>query len=250
MIRMDSAFESSALAATIRANGGTATLWDGFSEPAVGQILLLDMKSARTMPLSANLHAFSRRIILIEPGERGELSGFQALGFESFLVRPVRGASLVRVLSGKQVSKRDLRSDGEAAEIIRDQSRNLYVLVAEDNEINALLVKSALTRAGHTVMVVGDGRSAVGEVFKTKHAPDVVLMDLHMPVMDGLDAISAIRTAEDEKGRKHVPILALTADGQMDVEQAVRAVGGDGMITKPVDPARLVFLVEEAAAAA
>ena len=79
---------------------------------------------------------------------------------------------------------------------------------------------------------------------------DLLITDIRMPIMDGLDAISAIRTAEDEKGRKHVPILALTADGQMDVEQAVRAVGGDGMITKPVDPARLVFLVEEAAAAA
>ncbi len=70
-----------------------------------------------------------------------------------------------------------------------------------------------------------------------------------MPVMDGLDAIAAIRTSEDERGRAPVPILALTADGQIEVEHAVRAVGGDGMIIKPVDPARLVLLVEEAAAA-
>ena len=55
--------------------------------------------------------------------------------------------------------------------------------------------------------------------------------------------------SEDEKGRGPIPILALTADGQLEVEQAVRAVGGDGMITKPVDPARLVLMVEEAAAA-
>ncbi len=250
VIQMKSVLESNALAATISANGGTAARWDGVSKPDAGSILLLDMKSARDMLANADIQTFSRRIILIEPGERGELPGFTALGFESFLVRPVRGASLVRVLSGKQGSRRDLHANGDAVAAIRDQSRNLFVLVAEDNEINALLVKSALTRAGHTVMVVGDGRSAVGEVFKSKHTPDVVLMDLHMPIMDGLDAISAIRTAEDEKGRKHVPILALTADGQMDVAQAVRAVGGDGMITKPVDPARLVFLVEEAAAAA
>lgn len=248
MIRMESALEATALGQTIATNGGTAIHWDGVSEPDFATILLLDMKSARATQSNANLQRFARRIILIEPGERGALPSFTALGFESFLVRPVRGASLVRVLSGKQAAKRDASTDAAAAN--QDPSRKLSVLVAEDNEINALLVKSALTRAGHSVTVVGDGRSAVGEVFKPKHTPDVVLMDLHMPIMDGLDAISAIRTAEDEKGRKHVPILALTADGQMGVEQAVRAVGGDGMITKPVDPARLVFLVEEAAAAA
>ena len=248
MIQMESHFEVEALASTIAAHGGEAKRWTGHSELDADSILLMDMKSAQKLPKETDLQAFARRIILIEPGERGQMPEFQDRGFESFLVRPVRGASLVRVLSGRQAAKREALA--QDAEPNRDQSRKLSVLLAEDNEINALLVKSALTRAGHTVTVVGDGRSAVGEVFKTRHMPDVVLMDLHMPIMDGLDAISAIRTAEDEKGRKHVPILALTADGQMDVEQAVRAVGGDGMITKPVDPARLVFLVEEAAAAA
>ncbi len=248
-IVMDSGLEAGALAATINENGGQAENWDGLAS-AAGSILLMDMKSARKLSAEADLQQFSRRIILIEPGERGDLPDFKARGFESFLVRPVRGASLVRVLSGKQAPRRPAQMPGADETPNRDQSRRLSVLVAEDNEINALLVKSALTRAGHTVTVVGDGRSAVGEVFKTRHMPDVVLMDLHMPIMDGLDAIAAIRTAEDEKGRRHVPILALTADGQLDVEHAVRAVGGDGMITKPVDPARLVFLVEEAAAAA
>jgi CheY-like chemotaxis protein len=153
------------------------------------------------------------------------------------------------VLTGKQSSRKPGAQISVDEPSGRSQTRKLSVLVAEDNEINALLVKSALTRAGHAVTVVSDGRSAVSEAVKARGLPDVVLMDLHMPVMDGLDAIAAIRTAEDEKGRGHVPILALTADGQAGVETAVRAVGGDGMITKPVDPARLVYLVEEAAAA-
>jgi CheY-like chemotaxis protein len=123
-------------------------------------------------------------------------------------------------------------------------------LVAEDNEINALMVKSALIRAGHSVTVVGDGRSAVNEVNAHPDAHDLVLMDLHMPVMDGLDAIAAIRNGEDEHGRRPVPILALTADGQAEIERAVRSVGGNGYVTKPVDPARLIGLIEETAAAA
>ncbi len=248
-IVMDSQIEADALVSTIVANGGRAENWNFHNKPNANSILLMDLKSAREFSSDSGLNAFARRIILIEPGERGDLDAFRSLGFESFLVRPVRGASLVRVLSGKPNAKREPHAQGGAMEPKLDQSRKLSVLVAEDNEINALLVKSALTRAGHSVTVVGDGRSAVGEVFKPRHMPDVVLMDLHMPIMDGLDAIAAIRTAEDEKGRKHVPILALTADGQLEIEQAVRAVGGDGMITKPVDPARLVFLVEEAAAA-
>jgi CheY-like chemotaxis protein len=188
-------------------------------------------------------------VVLIEPGERGELESLRVAGFDTYLVRPVRSASLARVLSGKANLQRARAAEISTVKRGANKLRRLSVLVAEDNEINALLVRSALTKAGHTVTVVGDGRSAVGEMTRTKHGHDVVLMDLHMPIMDGLDAIAAIRTCEDEKGRTHVPILALTADGQLEVEHAVRAVGGDGMITKPVDPARLVLMVEEAVAA-
>ncbi len=249
LIAMTSTVEAEALAATIVSNGGRAALWNGRDAVPGNAILLMDMKFAHRNVRAAGTALFKRRIILIEPSERGNLPEFRGLGFESFLVRPVRGASLIRLLCGKAQARNANAVKSNGAQISPDQSRKLTVLVAEDNEINALLVKSALTRAGHFVTVVGDGRTAVGEVFKSRHAPDIVLMDLHMPVMDGLDAIAAIRTAEDERGRRHVPILALTADGQIEIEQAVRAVGGDGMITKPVDPARLVLLVEEAAAA-
>lgn len=248
MIAMASRIEAETLAASIAANGGSAEVWDLTTQPLPGTVLLLDKKTADRLSDDA-LRLFDRRIILIEPGERGSLPAFKTRGCESYLVRPVRGASLVRVLSGKQSSRKPGTQISVDEPSGRSQTRKLSVLVAEDNEINALLVKSALTRAGHAVTVVSDGRSAVSEAVKARGLPDVVLMDLHMPVMDGLDAIAAIRTAEDEKGRGHVPILALTADGQAGVETAVRAVGGDGMITKPVDPARLVYLVEEAAAA-
>ena len=70
-----------------------------------------------------------------------------------------------------------------------------------------------------------------------------------MPVLDGLDAIAAIRAGEDELGLNPIPIYALTADGQTGVESAVRAIGGNGYVTKPVDPLRLVTIVEEAVAA-
>lgn len=245
-----SALEAEALAATIMAHGGTASVLDGrLIDPQPHKTLLVDFRSASALEDHGAVAGYRRRIILIEPGERGELESMRRLGYETYLVRPVRSASLVRVIAGQPTARKQIAARQDEGPAKEGSARKLSILVAEDNEINALLVRSALTRAGHSVTVVGDGRSAVDEISRASVGHDVVLMDLHMPVMDGLDAIAAIRTSEDEKGRAPVPILALTADGQIEVEHAVRAVGGDGMIIKPVDPARLVLMVEEAAAA-
>lgn len=244
------ALEAEALASTIQSQGGDAVAIKASAiDPQPGKTLLVDFRSAAVLDSEDAVAGYGRKIILIEPGERGELERMRDLGYEAYLVRPVRSASLVRVIAGN-ANRGKPGSAGKPVKALRQgNQRKLSILVAEDNEINALLVRSALTKAGHTVTVVGDGRSAVSEMTRPKAEHDVVLMDLHMPVMDGLDAIAAIRVSEDEKGLGPVPILALTADGQVEIEQAVRAVGGDGMITKPVDPARLVLMVEEAAAA-
>jgi CheY-like chemotaxis protein len=118
--------------------------------------------------------------------------------------------------------------------------------LAEDNDISALLVTSALERVGHLVTRESDGRSAVARATDKHQRFDVILMDLHMPEMDGMDAIAAIRASEEERSSPPVPILVLTADGQAETEAAARGVGATGFITKPVDPFRLLDLVEEA----
>ena len=82
-----------------------------------------------------------------------------------------------------------------------------------------------------------------------KHRYDVVLMDLHMPVMDGLDAIAVIRRHEEEMGVAPVPIMVLSADNQEKTRHAVLAHGASGFVTKPLDPEALVEAVEEQAAA-
>jgi CheY-like chemotaxis protein len=126
----------------------------------------------------------------------------------------------------------------------------LSILIAEDNDINAMLARATLQKAGHRVEIVGNGKAAVEAVTGAgpKHRYDVVLMDLHMPVMDGLDAIAVIRRHEEEMGVAPVPIMVLTADNQEKTRHAVLAHGASGFVTKPLDPEALVEAVEEQAA--
>jgi CheY-like chemotaxis protein len=98
--------------------------------------------------------------------------------------------------------------------------------------------------------VVGNGKAAVDAVtLAGKMRYDVVLMDLHMPVMDGLDAISLIRRHEEDRGAAPVPIMVLSADSQERTRHQVLAHGASGFVTKPLDPDALIRAVEEQAAA-
>jgi CheY-like chemotaxis protein len=130
----------------------------------------------------------------------------------------------------------------------RRRQRSLSILIAEDNEINALLARATLAKAGHKVEVVGNGKAAVEALAVTVPRFDVVLMDLHMPVMDGLDAIALIRRDEEERGAVPVPIMVFSADSQERTRHFVLAHGASGFLVKPLDPEVLVRTVEEHAA--
>ena len=127
----------------------------------------------------------------------------------------------------------------------------LNILIAEDNEINAMLARVALSKAGHHVRLVTNGRAAVDAVIhaQTGRRFDVVLMDLHMPVMDGLDAIALIRKHEEEHGAPPIPIMVLSADSQETTRHAVLAHGATGFVSKPLDPKALAEAVAEQAVA-
>jgi CheY-like chemotaxis protein len=190
-------------------------------------------------------------ITLIAPTDRGRLGEFRAAGYSMFLARPVRGTTLMRMLmKGKPQKARRPRKrrDGAPAGEKR-QVPCLSVLVAEDNDINAVLARAALVRAGHRVEIVGNGRAAVSALATPNHRFDLVLMDLHMPVMDGLDAITAIRRHEEETAKAPVPIIVLSADGQEATRHEVLAHGASGFLLKPLDPDRLLAAVEEQSAA-
>jgi signal transduction histidine kinase/CheY-like chemotaxis protein len=125
--------------------------------------------------------------------------------------------------------------------------QNLRVLVAEDNLVNQRLVQKLLEREGHVPTLVGNGRTCV-EVFAAQSI-DLVLMDMQMPEMDGLQATKRIRELEAGRGQR-VPIVALTANAGSEDRVACLASGMDDVLTKPVSVPKLQAMLRRYAATA
>lgn len=112
-----------------------------------------------------------------------------------------------------------------------------HLLVAEDNPINALVIKSLLGRIGVTMTLVVDGQKAVDLITSgnTSPPPDLILMDVHMPLLDGYGATEKIRRWEIDNAQARIPIIALTADAFEEDRRHCLAVGMDDFLPKPVD---------------
>jgi CheY-like chemotaxis protein len=116
------------------------------------------------------------------------------------------------------------------------------VLLAEDNPVNQQVAAGLLTRRGHHVTIAHNGREAMERLAVERF--DLVLMDLQMPVMGGLEATSEIRRGERSTG-EHVRIVAMTAHAMDSDRERCLAAGMDGYLSKPFDPRKLFAVVEE-----
>jgi CheY-like chemotaxis protein len=119
----------------------------------------------------------------------------------------------------------------------------LRVLVAEDNEFNADLVRELLTRRGHEVHVATRGDDAL--VALAQGGFDLMLLDLHMPGLDGFHVIERIRAGERATGG-HLPVIALTARSRAEDRERCRAAGMDGFVSKPIRASTLWEAIEQA----
>ena len=131
--------------------------------------------------------------------------------------------------------------EGTAAAGAAESRPSLRILLAEDNPVNQKLAVALLERAGHSVSVAGNGRDAVEAL--AEEAFDLVLMDVHMPVMDGLEATAAIREREEQTGT-HVPVLALTASAMAGDQDRCLGAGMDGCLSKPIQVDELSAAVD------
>jgi CheY-like chemotaxis protein len=172
------------------------------------------------------------KVMLLTSAGSAGLRGRRASLFEAVLVKPVKQSDLLDaivtafakpVVLRRQRAKRPLRTERSA--------RALRVLVAEDNLTNQKLVSALLDHKGHHVEIVGDGRLAVERA--AAETFDVILMDVQMPEMSGLEATEAIRERERATGG-HVPIVALTARAMTGDREQCFAAGMDGYVSKPV----------------
>ncbi|MGB3415124.1 MAG: ATP-binding protein [Mesorhizobium sp.] len=262
VVLSENTVEATAIAKTVEAHGGAAEIAVTAAQAAtlaVGctAILIdaaLESSDARLLRhLRQTAFPTCEAITLIAPTDRGLLGELRVNGYSTFLARPIRGETLLRVLVSGGAATPIAPAPGSRPATARPASRQpgLSVLIAEDNEINAMLARATLLKAGHRVEVVGNGRAAVDAIVnagaRTRY--DVVLMDLHMPLLDGLDAISIVRRHEEDHGLPPLPIMVLSADSQENTRHRVLAHGASGFLTKPLDPEALVLAVEQQVAA-
>jgi PAS domain S-box-containing protein len=185
-----------------------------------------------------------RIVLLTSGGKRGDAARCEKLGVAAYLKKPFDRLELrevlLRVLAEGQVTHE--RRSLVTRHTIREQTKSLTFLVAEDNEVNQRLIARLLEKRGHIVVLAQNGREALGALEKQPF--DIVLMDGQMPVMDGFEASKCIREKEKKSGA-HLPIIALTALAMKGDKERCLASGMDGYVSKPIKLEELFSVIEK-----
>jgi PAS domain S-box-containing protein len=184
-------------------------------------------------------------MMLTSAGHRGDAARCEELGVAAYLLKPVRQSELreavARVLGAHPHEGAIPLITRFSLQDAREPDAYLSVLLAEDNLVNQRLAVRLLEKRGHRVVVAGTGLEALKAL--EKESFDLVLMDVQMPEMDGLEATAAIREREMSTGA-HQAIVALTAHAMKGDREKCLAGGMDGYLTKPIRPNELDQLLE------
>lgn len=174
--------------------------------------------------------------ILLRAEERRQLRDLLSAPFSGYLLKPLRQRSLLRQLTARDSQTLDAAIDGlRRLSGAKRATKGLAVLLAEDNPVNALLARTMLEKAGHRVTAAANGRQVL-DILEHQPRPDLVIMDVEMPDMNGIDCARAIRAHEAETGQTQpLPILALTANARREDREACIEAGMDGHLSKPFD---------------
>jgi signal transduction histidine kinase/DNA-binding response OmpR family regulator len=182
-------------------------------------------------------------MMLSSSGRHEDVERCRTLGIAACLTKPIAGADLLEAI---QKALSPALSGRQSASVTVPQNRRATnirtILLVEDNAVNQRVAVGLLNRRGHQVTVVSNGKEAVEAV--ARETFDLVLMDLQMPVMGGLEATAEIRAREAESGG-HLWIVAMTAHVMPGDRERCLAAGMDGYLAKPIDPKALFAEVEE-----
>jgi two-component system, sensor histidine kinase and response regulator len=184
-------------------------------------------------------------VMLTSVGQLDDRTRRHRTDVDALLTKPVKHSDLLEALGRLfGVATRHGRTEPAAERIGSRPVRPLHVLVAEDNPVNRKLVTTLLRKRGHTVKAVENGREAVAAIGSHAGTPfEVVLMDLQMPEMGGLEAARVIRNQEDQSARR-LPLIALTAHAMQGDRARCLEAGMDGYLSKPIDVDELIATVE------
>ena len=271
-------FEANFMAVRLRESGAEVTVVESlhaataflsrYRRKAAGQhcdLLIADAAlgdDSRKLASLADAAGIRARIVLLSPFERREFGSPVESGFNGYLTKPVRTRSLFARLENEP---RDSGRNGHAALTggktssvtppaparrrpeTAQKLAGLRILLAEDNEINALLTDRLLTRAGAETLLMRDGRTAL-QSFEDSLAGrvpafDLVLLDMRMPHLDGLETVRRMREAERRLSTTPHRIMALTANAFIEDRDACLGAGFDVFLTKPLNLERLLEVV-------
>src|SRR5262249_7723991 len=219
-------------------------LWDAASAGRPYALVLLDARMpdtnglARAPRTGRGAGRAAPRITLLPSGDRpGALAGARELRVDAHLLKPVQPDELLetiyRVMSRDGGALPAAGPVGEAEQPPAPVARPLRILAAEDNEFNAQLLERLLKRRGHEVRMATKGREALA--MAEQGGFDLLLLDIHMPELDGFQVVRAVRARERESGG-HLPIIALTARARQEDRERCLAAGMDDFLAKPIQP--------------
>ena len=179
-----------------------------------------------------------RVILLALQGRRGDGARCRNIGVAAYLTQPVLPVELAEtiglILSTEGSPERSMITRHDLQEL----NNRCDVLVAEDNPINQMVIRKVLNNLGHQVTIVDNGRQAVDA--RIDHAFDIILMDVQMPEMDGVEATRTIREYEEAQNSEcSIPIVAVTAHAMKGDREEFLAAGMNAYVSKPFTPAEL-----------
>jgi two-component system sensor histidine kinase/response regulator len=187
-------------------------------------------------------------IMLTAMGQRGEAALFQKLGFSGYLSKPIKPSQLQACLLS--VIDRSFNTTKETTgsmvtrhTIEEEKRRNIRILLAEDNVVNQKLATRIIEKLGYKIDTVSDGREAIKALSRVPY--DLVLMDVQMPEMDGIEATQMIRDFKSKVMDPQLPIIAMTAHAMKGDREKCLQAGMNDYISKPVNPQELFHAINK-----
>ncbi len=188
-------------------------------------------------------------VMLTSSAQRGDAARVKEIGFEAYLPKPLKRSVIFDCLVAVFAKKPDQHSTGPQPAFVtrhtlaESKRRRVRILLAEDNEINQKLAVSMLKKIGYRVDVAGNGKEAIEALEKNSY--DVVLMDIRMPEMDGLEATRIIRNPQSKVRNHNIPIIAVTASALTGDRELFLKAGMNDYISKPIDSKKFLAAIEK-----